>query len=392
MFRIRALGALVTCLGLVACGGSGAPAASNIASAPASVAAKSASVLASSAPATTAASSGGTSASGQAAVAQSPPPLSPAVKVKVGVIGLAPEAGIYIAQERGYFKAEGLDTEITPFRSTSDQIALLATNKLHYGTAGPDPALFNANQRDVGLKIVAANASVTKNDGSAAFLVRQDLIDSGKYKSLADLKGMTIGLNNSGTTSQLYVERILAMGGLTKADVKFTTVAFPDMLTALGNKAIDAGWEVEPFVSGAAAKGLAKGVVPVSQAYPGAVTELIMMSPGFAKDEPEAAKRFMVGFLRGQRDYYSAFVGNLNPAGRDDIITILTKYTAIKDPKAFTNLGMSGADPNGELDDKVLSDMQDYFLASGTQKEKIELSRVVDHSYAQYAVQRLGRM
>lgn len=362
MRRIPCVSLLAGCLALSACGGTAAPMS---ASAPASV---------------------------QASAPQSVAPLNPPVKVGVGVIGLAPEAGIYVAQERGYFKAEGLDTEVTRFRGASEQIGLLATNKLQFGTAGPDPAIFNADQRDIGIKIVAANATVTKNDASAAFLVRQDLIDSGKYKSPADLKDMVVGLNNAGTTSQLYVERILKTGGLTKNDVKFNIVPFSDMLTALSNKAIDAGWEVEPFVSGAVSKGLAKAVVPMAEAYPNAVTELIVMSPGFAQEQPEAAKRFMVGFLRGQRDYYAAFVGNLKPADRDDIITILTKYTAIKDPKAFATLGMSGADPNGEFDDKVLSDMQDYFVASGTQKEKIELSRAVDHSYAQYAVQRLGRL
>ncbi|MFI5265880.1 MAG: hypothetical protein ACHQ7M_00740 [Chloroflexota bacterium] len=39
-----------------------------------------------------------------------------------------------------------------------------------------------------------------------------------------------------------------------------------------------------------------------------------------------------------------------------------------------------------------LSEMQDYFVASGTQKQKSDMSRVVDHSYAEYAVARLGKM
>ena len=318
-------------------------------------------------------------------------PLSPPVKIKIGVVGLAPEAGIYIAQEKGYLKNEGLDSEIEQHRSAAEQIQLMATNQLQYGTGGPDPGLFNANQRDINVKIVTANATVTQNDGSAALVVRQDLFDAGR-STPKDLKGMTIALNIEGTTSQLYTERILKMGGLTKSDVKFTTVPFPDQLTAFGNKAMDAAWAVEPFVSIAASRGLAKTVVSMGQAYPGAITEVIMMSPQFAKDNPEAANRFMVAFLRGQRDYFRAFVGNVNQGGRDEIINILTKYTAVTDPKVYANLGMSGADPNGELDDKVLGEMQDYFIANGTQKEKADLSKIIDHTYAQAAVRRLGRM
>ncbi|MGH8326656.1 MAG: ABC transporter substrate-binding protein [Steroidobacteraceae bacterium] len=78
--------------------------------------------------------------------------------------------------------------------------------------------------------------------------------DNGKYKSLADLKGMTIALNTQGTTSQMYVDRILAMAKLTKDDVKYTIMPFTSMITALSYKAVDAAWEVEPFVSIAASK------------------------------------------------------------------------------------------------------------------------------------------
>jgi NitT/TauT family transport system substrate-binding protein len=396
----RALLVALATLLLAACGGAAAPASTAPA---ASAAPKPAVSAAAEKPASSAAEKPAASATPAASAAAekpaasgaspySPKPLAPPVKVKIGVIGLAPEAGIYIAGDKGYFKDEGLDVDIEQQRSTAQQIQLMATNQLQYGTGGPDPALFNANQRDIAVKIVTANATVTQpDDRSAALIVRQDLYDAGK-KEPKDLKGMTIGLNVEGTTSQLYTERILRMGGLTKNDVKFTIVPFPDQLTAFGNKGIDAAWSVEPFVSTAAARGIAKPAVLMGQAYPGAVAEVIMMSPGFAKEQPEAANRFMVGFLRGQREYYRAFVANTNPGGRDEIINILTKYTAIKDPKAYANIAMSGADPNGELDEKVLADMQEYFVSNGTQKEKADISKIVDHSYAQTAVQRLGRL
>src|SRR6266702_338295 len=200
------------------------------------------------APASTTPAKPAASAAEKPAPAASAKPLSPIVKAKIGVIGLAPEAGIYIASDKGYWKDEGLDVEIEQQRSTAQQIQLMATNQLQYGTGGPDPALYNANQRDIAIKIVTANATVTQNDASAALIVRQDLYDAGK-KEPKDLKGMTIGLNIEGTTSQLYTERILKMGGLTKNDVKFTIVPFPDQLTAFGNKGIDASWAVAPFVS-----------------------------------------------------------------------------------------------------------------------------------------------
>src|SRR5690242_14039562 len=48
--------------------------------------------------------------------------LSPAVPVRVGVIGGSSDAGIYIAYEKGYFRDEGLDVEIIPFANSSDTV------------------------------------------------------------------------------------------------------------------------------------------------------------------------------------------------------------------------------------------------------------------------------
>ena len=35
--------------------------------------------------------------------------------------------------------------------------------------------------------------------------------------------------------------------------------------------------------------------------------------------------------------------------------------------------------------------MQDYFVSFGTLQQKVDLSKVIDGSYAEYAVSRIGR-
>ena len=44
-------------------------------------------------------------------------PLNPRVALKVGAIGAVSDAGIFIAQEKGYFTDEGLDVEIVGFKA-----------------------------------------------------------------------------------------------------------------------------------------------------------------------------------------------------------------------------------------------------------------------------------
>jgi NitT/TauT family transport system substrate-binding protein len=202
---------------------------------------------------------------------------------------------------------------------------------------------------------------------------------------------MSIAENSLGTSSQLFTEKILALGGLTKADVTFPTIPFPSMSTAFANKGIDAAFAVEPFVNGMVAQHLAKSVMTGAEGFPGGINTVIVISPVFAKQQPEAAKRVMYAFLKGQREYLAAFVDGTNPGDKDAIIQILAKHTAIKDPKLYAGMGLTSGDPNGGFDLNVLNIFQDYFLKNGTQQKLIDTAQVVDLSYADYAVQQLGR-
>ena len=367
-------------LTVAACSGAGTPPSAPASQAPAS------------AGASQPAPQPGAAAPAAVAAPASDQPLSPPVKVTWGVSALAPEAGIFVAKEKGYFEQEGLDVELTTFTRFADQLPLLATGKLDYGTGGINPEIFNAISRDIPVRIVTANAVGTPGDRSAALLVRQDLVDSGRFKALEDLRGMKIAINSPGTSSQLILERILAKGGLTRDDVDLTIVPFSETATALANAGIDAAFTVEPFINGIVARGLARSIITGTEGFPGSINQIVVISPVFAKEQPEAAKRLMYAFLKGQREYLAAFITGTNPGARDEIIQILTRYTALKDPALYAGMGMSGGDPNGAVDLRVLAEMQDYFVKDGTLQQALDVTQVVDPSYAEYAAQRLGKM
>jgi NitT/TauT family transport system substrate-binding protein len=329
-------------------------------------------------------------APGTASAAQPGPPLNPPVSVKVGSLRLVGEAGLMDALGKGYFREEGLDVELIPFRTTNEQTAPLATGELHLGSVGPDPSLFNAMQRGIELKIVGYNAIISEHDTSGGFLVRQDLLAGGAYHDFNDLKGMTLPVSLVGGLGQVWIERVLAKGNLTLGDVTLTTITFPDMPAAFANKAIDAGFMVEPFVTVAEAQGTAKNILPSGQIYPGLVAMVLLMSPVFAGEQPEAARRFVTAYLRGQRDYYRAFVQN--QGDRDQIFQYLQEYTPIADPRLLPRMTTHVVEPNGVMDPHTLNELQDAFVRYGTQQQKVDLGRVIDSSYAEGAVQRLGPM
>jgi NitT/TauT family transport system substrate-binding protein len=320
-----------------------------------------------------------------------PSALNPPVKVSFAVSGLATEAGLFVAADRGYFKAVGITPSFIPSKNFSNIFPLLATGKIDYATGGLNPDLFNAVNSGVDVKIVAANAVGVPNSAPAALVVRKDLVTSGKYKSPADLKGMKIAINELGTSSELFLTKMLAEGNLTIKDVTVVPLGFTDMPPALENKSVDAVFTVEPFVNSIVHQGLGVKEIVGDQAFPGAVDQVIAMSPAFAAANPAAADRVMYAFLEGQRDYLNAFINGKNSSDQAAIIKILAKHTILTDPKDYQGMGMSGGDANGEFSLNVMQQYEDYFVQQKTLAKAVaSLNSMVDFSYVKWASQRLG--
>ncbi|HEY7062813.1 MAG TPA: ABC transporter substrate-binding protein [Chloroflexota bacterium] len=331
-------------------------------------------------------------ASGAPAARPAVQPLNPIVRVKYGTQEQVSGASLYIAAEKGYFAEEGLEVEFTRIGGGPDAAPALATGDLDFAQGAMDPATFNAILRGIPLKFVT-HLSLNREDAvTSGLMIRQDVIDSGRYRDPQDLRGLTVGTGPAaGSITELFLSRVLDHWGLTLADVQPVNLSYVDMTTALSNARLDAAWNIQPFITALESRGVAKMVAPLGQFYPGAVTNTLLISPVFAERQPEAARRFVTAQVRGQRDFWHAFIKQDNVAGQEAIIEALTKYTPVKDPQQWRETIMPGVGLNGELSDAIVDDYQDYFVKAGSQREKLATAKVVDHSYVEYALDRLGR-
>src|SRR5207253_10469195 len=122
----------------------------------------------------------------------------------------------------------------------------------------------------VPVKIVT-DATLMKPPGpgvknSMHLLVRKGL--EGQVRSVSDLRGRKVAINNLGTLNQIQMSKLLATGGLTLDDVDIAQVPFPDQMAALANGAVDAGLTVEPFITQADARNIAVPFFDIGLATP----------------------------------------------------------------------------------------------------------------------------
>ncbi|MHB8621485.1 MAG: ABC transporter substrate-binding protein [Chloroflexota bacterium] len=305
------------------------------------------------------------------------------VSIKVGSFGSPSDAGVYVALDRDYFAAEGIKVELVHFSSGPQIAPALGTERLQAGGGAVSPVFFNLALHRVPIKIVADKGKLLPGFGYEGLMVRQDLIDSGAIKSVSDLKGKTIAY--SGT--HFLVDIALKKVGLSDKDVQWKELGFPDMVVALGNKAIDAAMYLEPFGVRAEQKKVATRWLRGDKIDPGHQMGVLFFSPKMAQNT-NVAQRFVTAYIKGVRDYDAAFVNGKDKAG---IIKILTRHASAKDPALYDQMTPPGLDPNGSLNVRSLQEDYNWYLDNGLLKQKMDVSKIVDTTFLDYALKVLGK-
>jgi NitT/TauT family transport system substrate-binding protein len=310
-------------------------------------------------------------------------------KIKVGLLMINADAGVFVALEKGFFRNHGLKVETTYFTSSGGpQMAALTTGALDAGSGSISPGIYNSAAGGVHMRVVSSKSRVGPR-GSGRYMVRHGLLEPGKPFSIKDLKGKVIALNSAGGSSRLYMGGLLKRGSLKETDVVVRVMPFNDMVGALEQGAVDIAFLVQPFISIAEEKGIGTGIADLWDIYPGHMTNNLFFADSFIHTRSVAADKFMVGFLKGQRYFYDTMVKNKGSV--DEIVQIVAKYSRTADRKLL-RLALNGTEltPNGEMDLKEIQDDQDWYFQKGLIKTKADVNRMVDLRFLQAAVQALG--
>ena len=148
----------------------------------------------------------------------------------------------------GYYAEQGLKVKFVRFDSAAKMIPSLGSGEVDVGSGATSAGLYNAVKRGIGIKIVSDKARNAKGYGFQAIMVRTDLIDGGKVKSLKDFKGLKVAMSANGNSENAFMNYALTQNGLTYNDIDPVFLGFPEHIPAFANKAIDASLTVEPTV------------------------------------------------------------------------------------------------------------------------------------------------
>ncbi|MEP9350647.1 ABC transporter substrate-binding protein [Xanthobacter sp. KR7-225] len=323
-------------------------------------------------------------------LAQSAKGSAPPDVVKIGINGVVSDAPFFIAETKGFFGEAGIKVEFIAFDAGPKMIAPLGAGQIDVAGGASSAGLFNAVGRGINIQIVADRGSTPPGHEYVPIIVRKDLVDSGRVKTYADLKGLKVAEAGQGGAQSSLLNEALKSAGLSFGDVEHVYISYPQQVSALANKAVDAAVTAEPSASQAVLGGHAVRMID-SKVYPNQQVAVLLYGGDFIAKRPDVAARFMVAYLKGARIYNDALKDGhfAGPAG-DEVIAILIANTKIKDKALYQAIVPSGINPDGAINEDSLRKDVAFYQSQKYLESRVDVSKVVNLTFRDQALKALG--
>ena len=182
-------------------------------------------------------------------------------------IGLQPWLGygpLWVAEEKGFFAAHGVDVELSSFNWDQDMTAALASGNLDVVAAATNTAIASFNRGVDQKAFLVMDVSTTAD----AILAGAGVAD------VAGLKGKKVAFE-SGATSDLLMNYALKVNGMSLADIEHVPMGASEAGLALLSGQVEAAVTYEPYISAALGKDASYKVIYDAAEKPGLISDVL---------------------------------------------------------------------------------------------------------------------
>jgi NitT/TauT family transport system substrate-binding protein len=250
-----------------------------------------------------------------APVQASPKPYRVGFNAWIGYIAF------FIAQQKGFFKDEGLDVQAKSFSAPGDGLKPLLSGDLDASLSTADSVLTVLDKAAGQLKIVYL---IDTSSGADAILAKKDIAD------LKGIKGHKVAAT-LGQCNQLLLDKALEKAGLLEKDIQLVNMNPDDAGAAFVAGKIDVAVTWEPWIT--KASGATGHVIFSSKETPNLILDVVAVSKKTAQKKAAETKSFLKGmskgydFLQAHQDEAAAIAAKALEQKPEEIKAMLPKVT-----------------------------------------------------------------
>jgi len=207
---------------------------------------------------------------------------------RVGFNAWIGSIAFFVAQDKGFFKDEGLDVQTKSFSAPGDGLTPLIAGSLDAHLSTADSVITVLDKAPGQLKVVYLTDT---SSGADAILARRDIAD------IKGMKGKKVAAT-LGQCNQLLLEKALEKAGLSDKDIQLVNMNPDDAGAAFAAGKVDVAVTWEPWIT--KISGEKKGhVIFSSKETPNLILDVLAISAKTAKAKSAETKAFLRALNRG---------------------------------------------------------------------------------------------
>jgi NitT/TauT family transport system substrate-binding protein len=263
---------------------------------------------------------------------------------KVGFNAWIGSIAFFVAQEKGFFKEEGLDVQAKSFSSPGDGLKPLLSGDLDAVLSTADSVLTVLDKAPGQLKVVYLTDT---SAGADAILAKKDIAD------IKGMKGKKVAAT-LGQCNQLLLEKALEKAGLTDKDIQLVNMNPDDAGAAFAAGKIDVAVTWEPWITKVAGEETGH-VIFSSKETPNLILDVLAISAKTAGKKGPETRAFLRAlnkgyeFVQQHTDEAAALAGTSLEQKPDEVKAMLPKVNLYSPQKNIEVMGGPAAEATKEV-------------------------------------------
>ena len=307
--------------------------------------------------------------------------------LRLGLLHTLSPAPFYIAKERGYFAAQGIDLGFVFFEAAQPIAAAAVAGDIDVGLTALTGGFFNLAEKGA-LRVIGGGLHEEKGWEGSAILVSDKAYQAG-VTAPARLGGHSVAITQYGSSFHYMLGRMAgALGFDEKSLVLRPVQSIANMVAAVQSGQVDATIAIASMAKPVAAAGQGHIIGWVGDIVPYQITA-VFTTPRFIQAKPALLRAFMTAYAQGVNDYRAAFLRTgadgkpIVDATTEAAIPLIEKYVFIGDPKARERIlaGVGYYPQDGALDVPDVLAQLAWFKAQGLVKGDADAASLIDTQF-----------